>query len=196
MFSYNIAKLLKATSRFGGQIDSLTDMVTFGVAPALVMYRAYFNDWGLGGTLVTFFPVAFSALRLARFNVQWTEVKRGYFQGIPTPTSALLMAGFVAFADQVWGGYEYPAVAVVIALSASALMVSDILYPSNAFSPLRSNAWKPVLFALSVGSVILFGVHFIFIWALIYVAMGPGRWLGIQLFGWPESRNGKDAQIV
>ena len=171
-----LAKALGATSPFGAEFDSLADVMAFGVAPAVILYNAYFADWEFYGVLLGFMPLGFSAMRLARFNVAG---KAKYFQGIPTPISAQLLVGFVGFAYTIWDSYEYPVMASVLAVIVSFLMVSKIPFDSNVIDNPRSFAqtWKLIPFFLSILSVALFGIIAIFPWAAIYVVIGLLRWL-------------------
>lgn len=90
-----IARLTKTQSSFGEQYDSMADMVSFGMAPALVMYTYALHDLGRWGWLAAFIYVAGAALRLARFNSNIHVVDSRFFQGLPSPAAAALTAGFV-----------------------------------------------------------------------------------------------------
>ncbi len=90
-----IARLTKTQSSFGEQYDSMADMVSFGIAPALVMYTYTLDDLGRWGWLAAFIYVAGAALRLARFNSNINIVDSRFFQGLPSPAAAALTAGFV-----------------------------------------------------------------------------------------------------
>jgi len=90
-----VARLTNTQSAFGEQYDSLSDMTSFGVAPALVAYEFALNDLGRWGWLAAFVYVAGSALRLARFNTNIAVVDKRFFQGLPSPAAAALVAGFV-----------------------------------------------------------------------------------------------------
>jgi CDP-diacylglycerol--serine O-phosphatidyltransferase len=90
-----VARLTNTQSAFGEQYDSLSDMTSFGVAPALVMYEWILNDLGRWGWLAAFVYVAGAALRLARFNTNIAVVDKRHFQGLPSPAAAALVAGFV-----------------------------------------------------------------------------------------------------
>lgn len=171
-----IAKLLKATSDFGAEIDTLADLVTFGMAPAVIIYQAYFVDWGLPGIFIAFSHLGFSALRLARFNMD--NYKRIYFQGVPTPVAALTVAGFVAFAHRVWGDYIHQGIAATVVMGTALLMVSNIDFESNVIENRRkfSQTWKIIPFTLSVICVAIFGLAAIFPWMLFYISVGFARW--------------------
>lgn len=90
-----VARLTNTQSAFGEQYDSLADMVSFGVAPALVMYVWTLQGLGRWGWLAAFVYVVGAALRLARFNIHTGVVDKRFFEGLPSPAAAALMAGFV-----------------------------------------------------------------------------------------------------
>ncbi len=90
-----VARLTNTQSAFGEQYDSMADMVSFGVAPALVMYSYALDSLGRVGLIATFIYVAGAALRLARFNTNIAIVDSRFFQGLPSPSAAALLAGFV-----------------------------------------------------------------------------------------------------
>ena len=133
-----VARLTGTSSEFGVQYDSLADLVSFGLAPALVMYHwslsALKFDGGLMGRVgwaVAFLYAACAALRLARFNTQVGIVDKKWFVGLASPAAAGLMMSFVwAFADGElgWSGEELRYVALGVTLAAALLMVSRIRY--------------------------------------------------------------------
>lgn len=94
-----VARLTNTQSAFGEQYDSLSDMTSFGVAPALVAYQFAMHDLGRWGWLAAFIYVAGAALRLARFNTNIGIVDKRFFQGLPSPAAAALVAGFVWLAQ-------------------------------------------------------------------------------------------------
>lgn len=175
-----LAKLLGATSPFGAEFDSLADVMAFGLAPAVILYNAYFAEWDFYGVLIGFMPLGFSAMRLARFNVHG---KTKFFQGIPTPISAQLQVGFVAFAYATWENYEQHELAALLAVVVSVLMISKIPFESNVIDNPRSFAqmWKLIPFLLSIFSVAIWGSVAIFPWACVYVIIGLVRWLIAQV---------------
>lgn len=130
-FDGRVARLTNSETAFGAQYDSLSDMVAFGVAPALVVYSWTLFKLGKLGWLVAFLYTAATALRLARFNTQAHDEDRRYFQGLPCPPAAGVVSGLV------WFGSSYelnsPVVTVstlLITLFVSALMVSTFRYHS------------------------------------------------------------------
>jgi len=90
-----IARLTKTSSAFGAELDSLADMVAFGAAPAMIAFNWGLHHFGRLGWLVAFVYCACGALRLARFNVMIDAVDKKYFQGMPIPTAAALVVGYV-----------------------------------------------------------------------------------------------------
>ena len=94
-----VARLTKTQSAFGAEYDSLADMVSFGAAPALVVYEWALRGLGKPGWIAAFVYVAGAALRLARFNTMLEVADKRYFQGLPSPAAAALVAGFVWIID-------------------------------------------------------------------------------------------------
>lgn len=95
-----LARLTRSTSKFGAEYDSLCDLVSFGVAPAVLLFQWALHPFGRLGWIATFLMVTCGALRLARFNVQANVVEKNYFQGLPIPMSAGIVASSVlAFQD-------------------------------------------------------------------------------------------------
>ncbi len=92
-----VARMTNTQSAFGEQMDSLSDMVSFGAAPALIAYEWSLRGLGRWGWIAAFVYCACAALRLARFNVNTSVVDKRYFQGLPSPAAAALMMGFIWF---------------------------------------------------------------------------------------------------
>jgi CDP-diacylglycerol--serine O-phosphatidyltransferase len=128
-----VARLTNTQSEFGAQYDSMADMISFGVAPALLMYFWQFSDMGKAGWLAAFVYTAAGALRLARFNTQISNEDKRYFQGLPSPAAAALIAGMV-WTKQSIGVTDYDQyltlVSWVILVGAGVLMVSNVRYYS------------------------------------------------------------------
>ena len=126
-----VARLLHAQSEFGVQLDSLSDMVSFGITPALVMYTWSLNMLGKLGWLTAFIYAACTALRLARFNAQVKKVDKLYFQGLPTPSAAALVASIVLLCNAYHiSGKEIVFPLLITALLLGLLKVSTIRYRS------------------------------------------------------------------
>lgn len=127
-----IARLTNTQTDFGAEYDSLADMVSFGLAPALVMYQWALSDLGKLGWLAAFIYTACAALRLARFNTQVGIADKRYFQGLPSPSAAAIVAGMVWSGEEVFelAGKTVEEVAFVLTIVAGLLMVSNIRYHS------------------------------------------------------------------
>ncbi len=94
-----VARMTRTQSEFGAEYDSLSDMVSFGAAPALVMYEWALKDLGRAGWIAAFVYCACAALRLARFNTNIDVIDKRWFQGLPSPAAAALVAGFIWVSD-------------------------------------------------------------------------------------------------
>jgi CDP-diacylglycerol--serine O-phosphatidyltransferase len=131
-----VARLTHTQSEFGVQYDSLSDMICFGLAPALVMYEWSLKSmpsvgWAKLGWLAAFIYTAGGALRLARFNAQVATAEKGYFKGLPSPSAAGVMAGFVWVGVDVGiHGVDVAYLALVLTIAVGLLMVSNIHYYS------------------------------------------------------------------
>ena len=137
MLDGRIARLTGTTSEFGGELDSLADVISFGVAPGLLAYAWAFGSVPRAGWLAAFLFVVCGALRLARFNVQRQTVDSRYFVGLPIPAAAGQIAALVYSMPEGLGArYQaVPVLAVVVTLSF--LMVSTFRYPSFKSVDLR-----------------------------------------------------------
>lgn len=124
-----VARLTNTQSEFGAQYDSLSDMVAFGAAPALVMYLWAFSTMGKAGLFAAFVHTAGGALRLARFNTQLATADKNYFQGLPSPAAAAILSGFIWICLE----YDYDMslvryFALSLTVSTGLLMVSNFRY--------------------------------------------------------------------
>lgn len=126
-----IARLTHSQSEFGAQMDSLSDMVCFGLSPAVVLYMWSLSAMGKPGWLVAFFYMVCTALRLARFNSQSQSANKRYFQGLATPAAAGVIAGgiWVCTEFQI-NGQDYAIYVMIVALLLGLLKVSTVRYRS------------------------------------------------------------------
>lgn len=146
-----VARMTNTQSAFGEQYDSLSDCISFGVAPALVCYSWALSELGKFGWMVAFIYAACAALRLARFNVQIDTADKRYFTGLPSPAAAAVVAGLVWFGtDQkllIDGGTITFIVAALTAFSA-VMMVSNVKY--NSFKELDFKGRVPFVAILAI----------------------------------------------
>jgi CDP-diacylglycerol---serine O-phosphatidyltransferase len=140
-----VARWTNTQSDFGKQYDSLSDMVAFGLAPAIVVYQwgveriaEYGRIWGRLGWLAAFFYAVAAALRLARFNTRTAEVDKRYFEGLPSPSAAATVAGFIwLVSDTDFAGWPGLVLAFLLTVLIGALMVSRFSYWSGKDMNLR-----------------------------------------------------------
>ena len=176
MLDGRIARLAKATSNFGVQFDSMSDLTSFGMAPAVLVYVGWLNPYGRIGWLVAFLFLASAALRLARFNVYTGTVPRNFFLGLPSPAAAGAIATFVIFNDFTLTPFEVAQTQVmVMALTTilAGLMISTIPFPSFKDLNWRSRA-SFGLFAILVLCLVLIVAQpevFLFVTAVTYIGL-------------------------
>ncbi len=126
-----VARLTHTQTAFGAEYDSLSDMVAFGLAPALVMYEWALSGLGKLGWLAAFVYTAGAALRLARFNSQLEVADSNYFQGLPSPSAAAIIAASVWLAvDHELAGADVAVIVGLLTGVCGLLMVSNVKYPS------------------------------------------------------------------
>jgi len=151
-----VARLTRTQSAFGAEYDSLADMVSFGAAPALVMYEWALQGMGKLGWTAAFIYCAGAALRLARFNTQLDVADKRYFTGLPSPAAAALVAGMV------WALHEYQVsgqnvrwYAWALTIFAGLTMVSNIKFYSGKDINLRKSVSFSMVVLVALGAVIL-----------------------------------------
>jgi CDP-diacylglycerol--serine O-phosphatidyltransferase len=126
-----VARMTNTQTAFGAEYDSLSDMVAFGLAPSLVMYEWSLSSLGKLGWMAAFIYTAGAALRLARFNSRLDTADKRFFTGLPSPSAAAILAGFVWVAvDNAVPGQDLAWLALVLTAGAGLLMVSNILFHS------------------------------------------------------------------
>jgi len=174
-----VARMTNTQSPFGAEYDSLADMVSFGAAPALVMYQWALQDIGKFGWIAAFIYCAGAALRLARFNTTIDSADKRYFQGLPSPAAAALTAGMVWVVNDIGiSGGEVVWLAFALTIFAGLSMVSNVLYWSGKDINLR----KSVPFITVIAVVLFFALvstyppGVLFTLFLVYAASGYLIW--------------------
>ena len=179
-----IARLTNSSSRFGTQLDSLSDLIAFSAAPAVLIYSFGLHTMGRIGWAASFFFVMCGALRLARYNVQMDTSESKAFTGMPAPAAATVIASFVLFYYEIW---EHTLIknyfAIVLTFIIALLMVSTIRYHSLKELDLKRR--KPfrylIIFAAICFLIIANPPVVIFISSLLYMISGPGEWAFLSL---------------
>lgn len=171
-----VARLTNTQSEFGVQYDSLSDMVSFGVAPAVVMYLWILSTMGQLGLFAAFVHMAGGALRLARFNTQVEVADKRYFQGLPSPAAAAILAGGLWFCIE--NNYDPETIkylVLVLTITTGLLMVSNFRYSSFKEIDLKNRV--PFLVAILAMLIISFVMaqpqRMLFLLAVGYAASGP-----------------------
>lgn len=159
MLDGKVARYTKSYSDFGVELDSLADVVSFGAAPAFLVYFSKLGHLGAFGTLVSVLPLVFGAIRLARFNVHLSGFEKGNFEGMPIPSQAASIASYIMFCDALWGGPRFPAFMVILVIFLSILMVSTIEFETMPKFSLRKGRKNTVLMTL-----FLIGVSIVLVW--------------------------------
>ena len=172
-----IARMTNTQSDFGVQYDSLSDLISFGLAPALVMYQ--WSLYGLGklGWVAAFVYAATTALRLARFNTQADNQDKHFFQGLPSPAAAALVAGFIwlGAANGLYDGTNLVWISFPLTLAAGILMVSNIRYHSFKQFDLKGRVpfFTILILVLMLALIAARPSVVLFLLAFLYALSGP-----------------------
>jgi CDP-diacylglycerol--serine O-phosphatidyltransferase len=190
-----VARLTGTTTQFGKEYDSLSDMISFGIAPAIVLYQwgvsrlAEWNvAWGRIGWLVAFLFAVAAALRLARFNSQASTADKRYFIGLPSPSAAAVVAAFVWLASKLQlGGLGALVGAFVVTAAAGGLMVSNFRY--HSFKEVNVGGRIPFTWLLVIPLIfMLVSLEPPLVFLLLfggYAVSGPAQWY------WRRRRRGE-----
>ena len=173
-----IARATTGHSRFGIEFESLADVVSFGAAPAVLIYCAQLREHEPVGLIASFLPLAAGAIRLARFNSTLTSFEKHNYTGMPIPTSAGLICSYVLFSSQVWEGMRFPVLTIFLVVAAALLMITTIEFeamPKFSFRRGRKNSALFVLVALCLALIVLFPEQALFPLAVGYVLSQLGR---------------------
>ena len=195
MLDGRVARLSGTGTRFGAELDSLVDVISFGVAPALLIYFLDFSSAGRFAWILCYIYVTAVALRLARFNVLSAgKPSTGWFTGLPSPSAGMTLAVYYPFSQTEWyrASIAYLDLQhqglVVLMLLLAVLMVSNVKYPK--FPPIGIRSAKG-LFGLAVHLTVLLGgifapEYFLFPLGLLYVTFGIARATVLGLMERPE----------
>jgi len=182
-----IARLVKSTSEFGVELDSLCDAVSFGVAPSVMLYLVFFHEWLNWGMLLASLPALAGVLRLARFNVQLTSLEdKQYFRGMPIPAGAFTIVSYVVFthrSDMLPEEWK-PAMLTLVTVATALAMVSTIKYDNVPRPTPHSIRQRPVVFLVFLTGVVVSLVtrgKGIFPFMMFYVLGGAIRHLIVAL---------------
>jgi CDP-diacylglycerol--serine O-phosphatidyltransferase len=179
-----VARAMKTPSRFGVEFDSLADVCSFGLAPAVLIFNYHCRVWALDdawGVVLSFLFLLCGALRLARFNAQQKGFDKKNFSGLPIPSASATLVSFVIFSQKVWDGPMSLELSMLLTALLSFLMVSSFQYDTfPRFAP--GSAWNRVKLAyFLIGAVltVLYAEAVFFPLAFIYVASGVVRRMSV-----------------
>jgi CDP-diacylglycerol--serine O-phosphatidyltransferase len=179
MLDGRIARMTGTTSEFGGELDSLADAISFGVAPALLAYRWALDDVPRVGWLAAFLFAMCGVLRLARFNVQKQVVDSRYFVGLPIPAAAGQVIAVVAFAPTSAESRLQGLFAIALVVSLAFLMVSTVRYRS--FKGIDLKKRRPYIYVLGIALLFVFIAAYLeyslLALATLYTLSGPSLYL-------------------
>ncbi len=170
-----VARLTSSTTRFGIELDSLSDLVAFGVAPSIMVYKWSIAPFGRIGFAAAFLFTACGALRLARYNVQMGSTESKAFTGMPIPGAAGVLGAIVLFYEKIWQGVpEKNIFILILTIFLSILMVSTLKF--HGLKELdfkrRKPFWILVVFVVVLVAFVTHPPESLFVLAMVYLAWG------------------------
>ncbi|RJP74767.1 MAG: CDP-diacylglycerol--serine O-phosphatidyltransferase [Candidatus Zixiibacteriota bacterium] len=155
-----LARFVHSSSEMGIEMDSLADVVSFGVAPGVLLYWTAFQEYGFAGIVLASVPLLFGMIRLARYNATaaTTGEKKAFFEGLPIPMQADAIAAFILFNHALWGQMKLELVLVPMTLVLAFLMVSHLPYDALPRLSFRDMPRHPVKAAFILGFILLLAV--------------------------------------
>ena len=176
VFDGIVARLLHSSSDFGVELDSLSDVISFGVAPSYLLYAIYFNQLNGLGIAIASLIMVFSAIRLARFNVELVGFDKDKFYGIPTPLSAITLISYILlFHNKIINEEQSKVVISSLAILLPVMMVSKFQYPVLPKINIKSIKQNKFLFSgllvIILISLLTKGLS-VFPFCIIYVISG------------------------
>lgn len=181
-----VARMTNTQSAFGEQYDSLADMVSFGVAPALVAYEWALKGLGKWGWLAAFIYCAGAALRLARFNISTNIIDKRFFQGLPSPAAASIIAGFVWLSIDnklLVNELAIPWIMFVLTIYAGITMVSNVSFYSGKALDIKYKVSFSVMVMVILAFVLISSNPPVTLFSLfvLYALSGYLRWLWLLI---------------
>lgn len=150
------ARLTKSSSEFGVELDSLSDVISFGLAPTFLLYNVYLNELGDIGIVISSLVMVFAALRLARFNVQLVGFDKDKFNGLPAPMTAITIVSYILFYhNKILSQQISEIVIMILSIALPVLMVSRIKYESLPKPSMQTIKKNPIVFIILFIAIIL-----------------------------------------
>ena len=179
-FDGQVARLTKTDSNFGIEFDSLADIISFGIAPAILIYKVYFESFGILGIIISFLPLMCGGIRLARFNVLFGGKEKVNFIGLPIPFAALSFVSFVIFNYYFWNELFLTRILIPQLVLVSALMVSKVEYwvlPKVTFRHSRKNTTEIIIILIALVALALFPQESYYPLIMFYILWGVMRFI-------------------
>lgn len=150
------ARLTKSSSKFGVELDSISDVISFGVAPSFILYYISFHELGDIGIVISSLMMVFASLRLARFNVQLTGFEKTKFNGLPAPMASFTLCSYILFYhNKILSPETSSVVIIILSIALPVLMVSRIKYDSIPKPSLTEFKKNPLIFIIILLGIIL-----------------------------------------
>ena len=186
-----VARISGTGTRFGAELDSLVDIVSFGVAPAFLLYQIEFVNGGPAAWIFCYFYVMAAAIRLARFNVTQAGRAKSYFIGLPSPAAGMTLATYYPFTQTEWydglRGLPWHLLLTFLMIALTILMVSNVHYPTLPRAGFRTA--RGLLGLLLIVVILVFGIwqhdNFLFPLGLTYMFYGVVRAVLLGFFKGP-----------
>ena len=185
-----VARLTNSSSEFGVELDSLSDLVSFGAAPAYLVYQFGLSSLGMPlGLLFSSLLMVGSGLRLARFNINLIDYHKDSFSGLPTPAQAMTVASFVLWmsVEPLFSGSALQKALLVLTVSLAILMVSKVNYDALAKPTVESFHRHPlqmIAYVIAIFCVLVFQAKAFFVAMLLYILLGIVRSLTLMVRQW------------
>jgi len=176
-----LARLMGLSSRFGTEFDSLADTISFCAVPSVLIYSIYVQGLpSLLGAVISFMPLLFGTIRLAKFNIDVDDSPKPYFTGLTTPLAAISFISYMLFNYQMYGDMGDPRLALVLVVSLSFLMVSPVRFskfPLLSFKKGRSNNLRLVGLLIVLVTLIFYRGLILFPLMMIYIFWSIIQWM-------------------
>jgi len=180
------ARLTKSSSKFGVELDSISDVISFGVAPSFVLYYVGLHQLGDAGVVISSLMMVFASIRLARFNVQLTGFDKVKFNGLPAPMASFTLCSYILFYhNKILGEETSSVVILILAFSLPLLMVSRIKYdtlPKPTFAEIKKNPLIFIIIFIAIVLTIITNGEGSFSFCIFYIFSGIIRSTGNLLF--------------
>ena len=182
VFDGKIARVLGIESKFGMELDSMADTVSFCVVPSVLIHSLYVkNMTPLLGLLISFMPLMFGTIRLAKYNINhFTKVDKSYTEGLTTPISTVCLFSYLFFSQKIYNNYGDPRIALMLTSILCMLMISSIPFPKFPiinFHSGKKNSFLLLLSILSLVFILLFRGYILLPITILYIGSSIINWL-------------------